>query len=272
MTHTSRSLGAGASALLVALLGATSVLAAGPTPRTGGEPPGDSKVLPLTPEQYASKQLKDGFIAGLLAGAAGTDGADYVCQFDPCEPFSQALDSYPRQQIKSYYCGPATVQIASSQSWGLTGGAYKYTQREISDNWTHTDANGQTFLSDAIDGMNGASRLPANFVYLQLHNPSYDEWHAAIIMDVVQYEMSLAAGVIPWKTGAAYHLLSWNIQSNGGHYIELHGYSGRIGDANRYVDYSDPAGTYADSIAANWHQLSYPVYQTMMYNNGNLVY
>jgi hypothetical protein len=251
---------------------------AGTRPTTtapGGEPPGDDSVLSLTPEQEASRLEMEALIQQVIAnGAGGGDeiGPDYVCQFEPCEPSVKVLTVYPRQQKKSYYCGPAVVQVVSNFSWGKTGSNNKYSQQTISDNWTHTDQNGQTYLVDEIRGMNQASVRPPNFEYMQKHNPTYDNWHGTIIAGGYFWDLPLAAGVIPWKQGGTYHLKSWNIVSNGGHYLELHGYEGRVGSATRSVHFSDTAGTYADSVAANWEQDSYAVYQTMMYNNGNMIY
>lgn len=260
--------------LLVAV--AVPVSAAGPAARPGGEPPGDDTVLPLTLEQEASRTVKGQVIQQILTSDERPLSRDvtpeYVCEFEPCEPSVRQLTVYPRQQAKSYFCGPAVVQIVSNYSWGKTGSNNRYSQQAISDSWTNTDANGQTFLADEIYGMNQATVRPPNFVYLQLHGPSYDTWHATIIAGVYYWEMPLAAGVIPWKQGETYHLVSWQVVSNGGHYIELHGYQGRVGDATRSVYFSDTAGTYAQSVAANWQQNSYAVYKTMMYNNQNMIY
>jgi hypothetical protein len=161
-------------AVLLAGAIAGSASAARPTYTPGGEPPGDDSVLPLTPEQEASRAVKEAIIEQLITD--GTDGGitpQYVCQFEPCEPSTKQLTVYARQQTKSYYCGPAVVQIVSNFSWGKTGTANKYTQKTISDNWTHTDANGQTYLGDEINGMNQATKRPSNFVYMQKHNPTF---------------------------------------------------------------------------------------------------
>lgn len=267
----------GLSAVVLAaaltMLLATPTFASDPTRGTGGEPVGDDTVLPLTPEQRTSVLLKESLLAGALADQAA-DGItpDYACIYEPCEPRSKALTVYPRQQAKGIYCGPAVVQIVSNYSWGKTGSQNAYSQQTISDNWTHTDANQQTYLGDEITGMNLASVKPVGFVYAQKHNPTYSNWHATIIEDVHGWRMPLAAGVIPWKTGGTYHLVSWNKVSNTGHYIELHGYSGYISDPTKSVYFSDTAGTYADSVAGNYYQNSYAVYQTMMYNNGNMIW
>lgn len=253
---------------------ATPAEAAGPTRGTGGETPGTDTVLPLTPEQQASVLLKEAVLANAASGteAPGGMSPDFACIYDPCEPHSRALNVYARQQTKSIYCGPAVVQVASNFTWGKTGSNNKYTQQQISDNWTHTDAHGQTYLGDEITGMNSASAKPAGFVYAQKHNPTYLDWHGTIIEDVYGWNMPLAAGVIPWKSGATYHLVSWNIVSNGGHYIELHGYSGYISDTYKYVYFSDTAGTYANSVAGNYYQDSYAVYETMIYNSQNMIW
>lgn len=263
----------GVTIVLVLTLVLTATAAAAGPSGTGGEAPGDNTILPLTPEQKASLDYRQSlFGSSTFMAPDASVSPQYACNFDPCEPASRSLTVYARQQTKSYFCGPAVVQVVSNYSWGKTGSNDKYTQQHISDSWTHTDANGQTYLGDEVSGMNAASARPANFAYMQLHAPSYDGWHGTIIQDVYWWQMPLAAGVIPWKSDGAYHLVSWKKVSNGGHDIELHGYVGRVGDATRYVWFSDVAGTYADSIAANYEQSSYAVYQTMMYNNKNMIW
>lgn len=277
-----RSVTAVVTVVLLTLLATAPAFAAKPHDVTGGEPPGNDMVLPLTPEQEASRLLKEELIGGIMS-SHGSDGGitpQYVCQFEPCEPTLYVLTVYPRQQDKGYFCGPGVVQIVSSYSWGKTGTQNKYSQQTISDTWTRTEADidgdghpdNQTYLAYEIAGMNGASVLPPNFAYMQKHNPTFTNWHSTIIAGTYYWHLPLAAGVIPRKQGAQYYLSSWNKVSNGGHYIELHGYQGRATDALRYVYYSDTAGTYADSVAANWKQGSYAVYETMMYNNGNMIY
>ncbi|PZR64657.1 MAG: hypothetical protein DLM71_02135 [Chloroflexi bacterium] len=86
------------------------------------------------------------------------------------------LNTSPRQQLKSYYCGPATVQVVSNFSWGLSGAANRWSQGGISDSYTHTDAHGQTWLQDMVNGMNGTSRLPSGFVFAQNANSGNMIW------------------------------------------------------------------------------------------------
>lgn len=158
----------------------------------------------------------------------------------------------------------------------------KYGQVTISQNWTRTDVNGQTYLGDLITGMNGStansSRRPSNFTYYALLPSSFTHWHNTIVSGIYDWRMPLATLVIPYGSGRQYRLTSWPVVSDTGHYIAIGGYNGLAGTPGRTVRYSDTAGTYASSTAANYSQDSYPVYQTMVYhstrggNTPNLVY
>lgn len=250
---------------------------------TGGEPPGDNRVLPLTPSQQKSRVLKEALIQRVpltrganqsreLINPSGGPVAAQSAQAASGPAYGTILNISPRQQTKSYYCGPAVVQLVSNYSHQMAPSANWYTQQRISDLWTKTDANGQTYLGDLINGMNGASVLPSGFAYIQKHNPTFTDWHNTIISGVYDWRMPLAAGVIPRKSGATYRLVSWNIVSNAGHYIEIHGYVGFVQNPQKWVFFSDTAGMYASSTAGNYKQSSFAVYKTMMYNNGNMVY
>jgi hypothetical protein len=141
---------------------------------------------------------------------------------------------------------------------GRTGTANKYTQKTISDNWTQTDANGETYLGDEINGMNQATKRPSNFVYCRSTTRRSTTGTGRSSEGVYYWGLPLAAGVIPAIEDATYQLVSWNRVSNSGHYLELHGYEGRVGSSSPDVYFSDTAGTYADSVAANWKQASSP--------------
>src|SRR6185369_110573 len=156
----------------------------------------------------------------------------------------------------------------------------KYTQTFISTTWTKTDVNLQTNLGDLIAGLNGATRRPSNWAYVQLHNPSWSTFHNAIISDVWAYGMALAANVNPRKLNSQQYLASWANVSPGdyGHYIPLRGYAG-FSSSNALVFYNDSSGgrdevTGIGILGATgaFADASTTVYQTMMNRHGNLVW
>jgi hypothetical protein len=293
-----------AMAVLTAQLSVPLVGAKGPAaepPVGGGEPQGDSTVLPLTAAQKASRVQKEAVIAAIGDGGGGGGGRttmacpvptgaeatsaagttlsaeSVVTQAATCgpTPIQFTLSASPRQQAKSYFCGPAVVQVVSNSTWGFSA-TNKYSQQAISDTWTRTDANLQTFLADFINGMNGASRLPSGFAYMQKHSPTFADWHTTIVGGIYNWRMPLAASVRPHEPGAFYYIISWPVAKSAAHYIGLFGYRGFASTANldRKVYYTDTAGTYAASgvKAGNFWDISYDIYQTMMMNNQNMVY
>ena len=263
------------------------------TPVGGGDPPGDDVILLLTAEQAASRERKEALIARVNGGSGGEQGTQSSCptpestNLDMASgmeaevtascytPSQWTLAARPRQQEKSYYCGPAVVQVVSNYSWRLTS-TNKYSQTTISNTWTKTDATGQTYLADFIKGMNGASKRPSGFAYMQKSSPSFSNWHSTIVSGIYDWRMPLAAGVRPHEPGATYWIISWPVAKSAAHYIGIFGYQGFAASPNssRKVYYTDTAGPYAAAgvNAGNFWDISYDVYQTMMMNNGNMVY
>ena len=204
-------------------------------------------------------------------------------------PASYTLSTHARHQYRSYYCGPATVQIVSNYTWdyrytsvdGEASSTNKYQQTEINANWTHATSSDGTSLANFVDGMNSASVLPFGSFYMQWQKPSWSEFQNAIATDTSTWFMPLAAGVNPKKTGSSYYLYSWRTvpaATDRGHYITLRGYSGFV-QASAIAYYNDSSGgkdevtgvvIYGSTGA--FQDLSYTVYKTMMNRYGNLVW
>jgi hypothetical protein len=283
--------------IVLACLSTQTTLAGEPTDGSvtgGGNPPTNSKVLPLSREQKESKKVKDAVIARIADGS-GTSGATTNSCPTPTSTSSdpssstQAAETQacytpskwvlpninPRQQEKWYWCGPAVGQVMSNYTWGMSASQNKYSQSQIAS-WMRTEINRQTFLGDFIAGVNRATRRPSNFVYMQKHAPTFTDWHNTIIAGVYTWRLPLAAGVNPHPTWADYYIISWPEPKNAAHYIELHGYEGYASTANgsRFVYYSDTAGPFAapGMKAGNFRDISFDVYRTMMANTGDMVY
>ncbi|HEX2221775.1 MAG TPA: hypothetical protein VHK06_04555 [Candidatus Limnocylindria bacterium] len=289
-----------ASVLLLVLLTSLStptVLASDPSGSLagGGNPPSNTKILPLSREQKESRRVKEEIIArvgqrtatgGTTTNSCPTPTSVSTSVTSSTEPAVTTNACYtpskwvlgninPRQQEKWYWCGPAVGQVMSNYTWGMGASANKYSQSQIAS-WMRTEINGQTFLGDFIYGVNRATRRPSNFVYMQKHAPSFSNWHNTIIAGVYSWRLPLAAGVNPHAIGSSVWIISWPQEKNAAHYIELHGYEGYASTANgsRWVYYSDTAGPYAAAgmRAGNFKDISYDVYRTMMMNTGDMVY
>jgi hypothetical protein len=278
---------------IMVAVSASPVAATEPGSSTGAQM-SDPGILPLTAEQQAARPYKLAALADVMkrtaamqAGSA-TQTMSLTSGDDP--PSSAGLATYARHQHRWFYCGPATVQVVANEAWGYyytsTNGqataSNKYTQTYISSHWTNTDATLQTYLSDLIAGMNGATatKRPANFVYMQDHDPSWDEFHNEAITDVWLYSMALAASVNPKKAGSAYYLDSWRSVPGGdyGHYIPLRGYVG-FDQSTALIRYDDSSGGTDDvtgeiilGSTGAFDDLSYWVYKTIMNHNGNLIW
>jgi hypothetical protein len=272
---------------VTALASGGPVLAAKPTAGAGGTDMNDPGILRLTPEQRAALPAKLATLENVTAGARRASGQLAAMTIgDP--PSIATLPTYARHQRRWFYCGPATVQVVSNESWhiystdpsGQNTATNKYTQSFISATWTKTDVNLQTNLGDLIIGLNGATRRPSGWAYVQLHNPTWDTFHNAIISDIWAYGMALAAHVNPRKANSQQYLSSWANVSPGdyGHYIPLRGYAG-FSSSTAVVFYNDSSGgrdevTGIGILGATgaFSDASTTVYQTMMNRYGNLVW
>lgn len=95
-----------AAAILVSAPIAPAVVRAG-DPYNGGEPAGDRNVvLPITPEVRAALEKKMPAF-NLVAAATSSPALMNAAAL----PSSYTLSTHARHQHRSYYCGPATVQI-----------------------------------------------------------------------------------------------------------------------------------------------------------------
>lgn len=267
-------------------ISASPVLAAKP-PRggTGGPPPGDIPP-PLSEEQLASQQAKEALIADVGASSADGDvtpqycptaiGTQSYCGTSP--PWRVVLAVRARQQERCDWCAPAVAQIMSNYTHRTSSNVYR--QSDIA-RWMGTSAvdctgDGRadpgTCLGYFIDTLNAITVKPANWAYTWKYKPTFSNWHNTIISGVNTWRMPLAATVRPWSLDNKYRLVSWPYKSQGGHYIELHGYSGYATSSSPTVFYSDTAGTCGSgTAAANWEQSSWVVHRLML-DHGYLVY
>ncbi|HET7686054.1 MAG TPA: hypothetical protein VFM19_06615 [Candidatus Limnocylindria bacterium] len=185
---------------------------------------------------------------------------------------SDFVSIYARQQVKAYYCGPATVQQVINYTRGLfttNNSINSFTQQQISDWWLKTDLYGGTSPYMERVGMNAGSRLPAGFTYYEYQVVSGADWHSKIITDVTGWNMPLTAAVAPHDIGFDFFLSSWaNFKPvNTGHWIVMRGYYGKWdGTRNPLVYYTDSSGGLGGSTG-RFYDPSFDVYQTLIKTN-----
>lgn len=271
--------------LLASTMSSAPLAAKRPGADTGGPPPGEGGPA-LTEEQIASQQLKESLIAG-VAAATSEDGAttqycptavgtQSYCGTSP--PWRVVLAVHARQQERCDWCGPAVAQIMSNYTHRTSGNVYR--QADIA-RWMGTSAvdctgDGRadpgTCLGYFIHTLNAITVKPPNWAYTWKYRPTFTNWHNTIISGVNTWRMPLATTLRPWSLDNKYRLVSWPYRSNGGHYIELHGYSGYATSSNPTVFYSDTAGWCGSgTTAGNWEQSSWVVHRLML-DHGYLVY
>lgn len=239
--------------------------------------------VPLTPEQLQMVGMKEVAAARLAATSAISPNA---CPVGPVSGGTPAtttcpygyLGTYTRQQSKSYYCGPAAVQVVANYAWGIfnssTGGTTtannKYTQQYISTTWTNTDNDLQTYVWRVRYGLNGAAagHMPPNFVYKEEQPTGGADWHAKLRTDVTTYAMPMVAGVAPHDPDALYYLTSWaQTKVYTGHYIVLNGwYAYWDGTRNPTVNYNDGSAGYGGGTGA-YSDRAFDVYYTITKSN-----
>jgi hypothetical protein len=263
-----------------------------------GGPGGESRdagMAPMSADQVRARDTKLGVLAAMAQPGNGKKKTGVVAYMLPPTdggsswPDQVILETKPRHQHRMYYCGPATIQVLSNLSWGyfsndLDGQSVttnKYKQTYISTTWAHASPSSGTSFANLVDGLNGAVKVPFAGFYSQWHNPSWSEFHSAIMADTHLYGLGAAAGVNPRKSGSIYFLASWKNstpKASIGHYIPLRGYSGDergtakvyYGDSSGGTDEVD--GTPIAGSTGNFVDQSYTVYQTMMNRYGNLAW
>jgi hypothetical protein len=141
-------------------------------------------------------------------------------------PCLKSLLTYARQQTKSFYCGPASVEVISNFAWAVGSSSNKWSQQYISTTWTLTDDNGQTSPYYERQGLNGAvgSHHPSGFTYSYYQITSGADWQGKMVEDIGVESMPLAASVAPHDPGQTYYLPSWPNAITAGHWVAVNGY------------------------------------------------
>jgi hypothetical protein len=255
--------------LSVALALPTAVLAGKPEQGVvAGQLEVDRTTTIKTAEQQAWADAKTDLATDVAASMAG-DGAELTAYRMAAPPSTRILETRFRQQKTSYWCGPASAQVAINLSRGYffakKGGEDPNTnyrlQSEIAD-WANTTASSGTSganLENALNKPKAVLKPTANWIYIFAGTGDLDAFHTKVVTDVAAYGMPLISLVRPNEPGKQYHLSSWQGPAiHAGHWIVLRGYSGLDArDATIYYNdssdgYQGGTGAYGDSALTMW--------------------
>jgi hypothetical protein len=229
-------------------------------------------LCPTSASHVAELELSGDSMAakGDAFGATPADRIAAVAGSGSC--VSDFVAIYPRQQIKNYFCGPASVQQVINYTRGIFSwdqGVNWFGQQQISDWWLKADTYGGTSPYMERIGMNAGSRLPAGFTYYEVQVKSGADWHAKVITDVTGWNMPMTAAVAPRDVNFAYFLSSWanSPAVDTGHWIVMRGYYGKWdGTRTPLVYYTDSSGG-AGGATGRFYDPSFDVYQTLLKTN-----
>jgi hypothetical protein len=255
--------------LSIALLLPSTVLAGKPEQSApAGQLEVDRTTTTRTPEQQALAGAKVD-LARNVAASIGGDGPAPAENRVMGPPSIRILPTNFRQQKTSYWCGPASAQVAINLSRGYfftqKGGENPETnyrlQSEIAD-WANTTASAGTSganLENALNKPKAVLRPTPDWIYIFADTGDLDAFHNKVVTDVHAYGMPLISLVRPNEPGKDYRLSSWQGPPiHAGHWIVLRGYSGLTASTATiyYNDSSDGyqggTGAYGDSALTMW--------------------
>jgi hypothetical protein len=221
-----------------------------------------------TPEQQARAAAKTDLAANIAASIAG-NGSAFAENRVAGPPSTKVLATNFRQQRTSYWCGPASAQVAINLSRGYffakKGGEDPATnyrlQSEIAD-WANTTASYGTSganLENALNRPKAVLPPTSDWIYIFAGTGDLEAFHNKVVTDVAAYGMPLISLVRPNEPGKEFHLSSWQGPAiHAGHWIVLRGYSGLdASDATIYYNdssegYQGGTGAYGDSALTMW--------------------
>lgn len=228
----------------------------------------DRTTTTKTPEQQAWADAKTD-LAESLAAAMGGDAATLAESRLAGPPAKKILETHFRQQKTSYWCGPASAQVAINLSRGYffakKGGEDPDTnyrlQSEIAA-WANTTASYGTSganLENALNRPRAVLKPTADWIYIFAGTGDLDAFHNKVVTDVHGYGMPLISLVRPNEPSKEYHLSSWQGPPiHAGHWIVLRGYSG-LNASSATIYYNDSSegyqggtGAYADTALTMW--------------------
>jgi hypothetical protein len=275
---TRRTIAVAAIAVILSSIGASPAAAARPARPEPTPPPALER--PLTADEQAASTTK--LLAALAyvdrQKARGADTVSLACvtptsatpgpagvTANACSIPQGFLPVAARDQVKWYYCGPATGQVVANYAWAVASHANKYTQAKLAE-WMQTDINIATnafALQTGLEkGTAGAPRRPAGWAWVVSevrdtngNSTSADELQAMVQANVSDAKMPLAISVKPHHPDSSYHLNSWpDPIASGGHWIAAYGwYSYWTGTDFARIYYTDSSGDEGGSTGKFWN-------------------
>lgn len=246
--------------LSIATLIPTAALAGGPE---AGGPSGqlevDRTTTTKTAEQQARVDAKLARAESLRGGSTGSSDS-FTLAAAPAVPGIRVLETYARQQKTSYWCGPASAQVAINLSRGYyfsqTGGENAKTnyrlQSEIAA-WANTTSSAGTSganLENALNRPKAVLKPTADWIYVFADHGDLDAYYDKVVTDVYGYGMPLISLVRPNEPGKEHHLSSWDGPAiHAGHWIVLRGYSG-LDPSSATIFYNDSSEGYQGGTGA----------------------
>jgi len=238
-----------------------------------GQPPNDRATNTWTPEQQAKYDAKRAVAARVADQmGAGSGDATIMAALPPCEsecpPSTKILSTHARQQSTSYFCGPASAQVAINLSRGYFYTAKNgerantnwKTQSKIAE-WAKTTPAGGTSganLEAALNRNNAVLPPTPSWIYAYVATGDLDSLLAKVVTDVHSYGMPLILPVRPHQPDKRYFLESWPDEIAAWHWILLRGYIGLTASAAT-ISYNDSAegywggtGAYQDTALTVW--------------------
>jgi hypothetical protein len=226
---------------------------------------------------------------GGSAGSAGPSKPQMIapCGSD-CPPSSFALESWARQQITWYHCGPASAQVIINRtrnvvSSSTNGQSTTTNYRAQSTIAAFMGTNESTGTSSWMlrDGLNQYADLAASgsrvaFTVLDDIDAGAD-FHWAMV--VATWLLRRGAAVPVQMTASSQHLASWtstwwtrNPGATVRHWVSVRGYNGLWdGSYGPTLAYTDSAGGYGGQTG-NFTSASRLVYNLNQANSGRIVY
>jgi hypothetical protein len=287
-------------AVLSALVAAGPVSASSPRGEVVGGGDDPSVVQVQTPGDMAVTRWKQDVAASLRAateaaarpapGAGGGPSPDVLAPdcWWACPPVLYALESYARQQITSYYCGPAAAQVIVNRSRGVASpnvdgekSATNYRRQSVIGSFMGTTTNGSSAWM-VKSGLNqyadlGASGQSVPFTVVEAISSGSD-FHWAMV--TATWTLQRGAAVPIEMTFDGQHLASWSSSAWWNnhrtwtirHWISIYGYDGLWdGTAGPQLLFTDSAGGLGGQTG-NFQNASKLIYNLNQANSARIVY
>jgi hypothetical protein len=255
--------------LSIALVLPTAVSAAEPeSGAVSGQLDVDRTTTTKTTEQQSRANAKAQLAAQVAAYQPDGGGAFAMNRYSGPPPMRILATNF-RQQKTSYWCGPASAQVAINLSRGYffaqKGGENPDTnyrlQSEIAA-WAGTTASNGTSganLESALNRPKAVLKPSPDWIYIFAHTGDLDAFHNKVVTDVAAAGMPLISLVRPNEPGKDYRLSSWQGSPiHAGHWIVLRGYGG-LNASTATIYYNDSSegyqggtGAYADTALTMW--------------------